>query len=207
MIEYLRIPKNKFWGWVLSSVTIGLVLGAGGSYAAGKITASGETEDLKAQLASQSAQATAKLADLQARLDSTTASLTALSQQYAQLQSSVDTDTASDDKSSDSGDDKKLEVLSRKVSPSSVATGADLTLSAKVQGGPDKVTLRIVNRTNGFDETYSLKKSSTSDGEQTWKKTISAPKKKGTYTYYATAYKDGKTATMPGASPSKFTVE
>lgn len=207
MIEYLRIPKNKFWGWVFSSVAIGLVLGAGGTYAVGKVTSSGETEELKAQLASQTAQAAAQAADLQTRLDSTTASLTALQQQYSQLQSSAASESADSEKASDSKDSKKLEVISRKVSPSTVATGDDITLTAKVQGSPDKVTMRVVNKSNGYDETYTLKKTSSSSGSQTWQKTVSAPKKRGTYTYYATAYKDGETATMPGASPSKFTVE
>jgi hypothetical protein len=207
MIEYLRIPKNKFWGWVFSSVAIGLTLGAGGTYTVGQITSSGEIDELKAQLASQTAQATAQTADLQNRLDSTTASFNALQQQYSQLQSSAATESANADNKADSKDSKKLEVLSRKVSPSTVATGDDLTFTAKVQGSPDKVTMRVVNKTTGYDETFTLKKTSSSSSSQTWQKTVSAPKKRGTYTYYATAYKDGETATMPGASPSKFKVE
>jgi hypothetical protein len=206
MIEYLRIPKNKFWGWVASSVAIGLVLGAGGTYAVGKMTSSGETDDLRAQLASQTAQAAAQSTDLQGRLDSTTASLTALSAQYSQLQSNAASSSTSAGNSSDSKS-KKLEVVSRKVSPSTVATGDDITLSAKVTGSPDKVTMRVISQTSGYDETYTLKKTSGGSGTQTWQKTVSAPKKRGSYTYYATAYKDGKTATMPGASPSKFKVE
>jgi hypothetical protein len=209
MIEYLRIPKNKFWGWVASSLAIGLVLGVGATYAIGRASTAGQIDDLKSQLASQTAEAASKTADLQARLDSSSASLNSLTQQNEQLKSASEaaSQTANDDKSSsDSGDNDKLEVLSRKVSPSTVTTGDDITFTAKVQGSPDKVTMRVRGN-NGFDETYTLKKVSTSGSSQTWQKTSSAPKKTGKYTYYATAYRDGKSATMPNASPSSFVVE
>jgi hypothetical protein len=210
MIEYLRIPKNKFWGWVASSLAIGLVLGVGATYAISRASTSGQIDDLKSQLASQTAEAASKTADLQARLDSSSASLNSLSQQNAQLKSASEaaSQTASDNKSSsDSENTDKLEVLSRKVSPSTVTTGDDITFTAKVQGSPDKVTMRVLGKNNGFDETYTLKKVSTSGSSQTWQKTSSAPKKTGKYTYYATAYRDGKSATMPNASPSSFVVE
>jgi hypothetical protein len=210
MIEYLRIPKNKFWGWVSSSLAIGLVLGVGATYAVGRASTSGQIEELKSQLASQTAEAASKTADLQARLDSSSASLTSLSQQYAQLKSASEaaSETAKSNKSSsDSSNDDKLEVLSRKVSPSTVATGDDITLTAKVQGNPDKVTVRVRGKDNDFDETYTLKKVSTSGSSQTWQKTVAAPKKTGKYTYYATAYRDDNSATMPNASPSTFVVE
>jgi hypothetical protein len=209
MIEYLRIPKNKFWGWVASSLAIGLVLGVGATYAIGRASTSGQIDDLKSQLASQTAEAASRTADLQARLDSSSASLNSLSQQNEQLKSASEaaSQTAGNDKSSsDSENTDKLEVLSRKVSPSTVTTGDDITLTAKVQGGPDKVTMRVRGN-NGFDETYTLKKVSSSGSSQTWQKTSSAPKKTGKYTYYATAYRDGKSATMPNASPSSFVVE
>jgi uncharacterized membrane-anchored protein YhcB (DUF1043 family) len=210
MIEYLRIPKNKFWGWVASSLAIGLVLGVGATYAIGRASTSGQIDDLKSQLASQTAEAASRTADLQSRLDSSAASLTALSQQYEQLksESAAASQAAKDDESSsDSANTDKLEVLSRKVSPSTVATGDDITLTAKVQGAPDKVTMRVRNANSGFDETYTLKKASTSGSSQTWQRTVSAPKKTGKYTYYATAYRDDKSATMPNASPSSFVVE
>lgn len=207
MIEYLRIPKNKFWGWVASSLAVGLVLGVGATYAIGRASTAGQIDDLKSQLASQTAEAASRTADLQARLDSSAASLTALSQKYEQLESDAASQTASDDESSsDSENTDKLEVLSRKVSPSTVATDDDITLTAKAQGAPDKVTMRV-RGPNGFDETYTLKKTSTSGSSQTWQETVSAPKKTGKYTYYATAYRDGKSATMPNASPSSFEVE
>lgn len=208
MIEYLRIPKNKFWGWVASSLAVGLVLGVGATYAIGRASTSGQIDDLKSQLASQTAEAASRTADLQARLDSSAASLASLSQKYEQLESEAASQTASDDNaSSDSENTDKLEVLSRKVSPSTVATDDDITLTAKVQGAPDKVTMRVRNANSGFDETYTLKKTSTSGSSQTWQRTVSAPKKTGKYTYYATAYRDDKSATMPNASPSSFVVE
>jgi len=207
MIQYLRIPKNKFWGWVFTSLAVGLVLGVGVTYAVGRSSSARQIEDLKQQLASKTSEAASQTASLQARLDSVSASLTAVSQQYQALkaqQDATDQNTSNEDTASSSA---KLEVLSRKVSPSSVATGDNITLTAEVQGNPDKVTVRIYRSANGFDETYSLKKTSSNSKSETWKKTISAPKKTGTYTYYATAYLNGKSATMPGASPSTFKVK
>jgi len=209
MIQYLRIPKNKFWAWVFTSIAIGLVLGAGAAYALTRASSTSRVDDLKKQLASQTAQDASKLAEVQARLDSADASLTALSQQYTQLQqqNAAAADNAKSTSSATSASTDTLEVISRTVSPSTVATGDDITLTARVQGGPDKVTMRITSRSSGSSTTYSLKKSSTSGSIQRWQRTIKAPKTKGTYTYYATAYRGTKSATMPGASPSKFTVK
>ena len=211
MIQYLRIPKNKFWAWVFTSIAIGLVLGAGAAYALGRASSTSQVDDLKKQLASQTAQDASKLAEVQARLDSADASLTALSQQYTQLQqqnaTAADNADTKSTSSATSASTDTLEVISRTVSPSTVATGDYITLTARVQGGPDKVSMRITSRSSGDSTTYSLKKSSTSGSIQRWRLTIKAPKTKGTYTYYATAYRGTKSATMPGASPSKFTVK
>jgi len=211
MIQYLRIPKNKFWAWVFSSLAIGLVLGIGAAYAVNRASSTSQVNDLKKQLASQAAQDASKLADVQTRLDSADTSLTTLSQQNTQLQqqnaaaaSSADSKSTSTSTSSSTA---TLEVISRTVTPSTVATGDYITLTARVQGEPDKVTMHVTSRTSGSSTTYSLKKSSTSGSIQRWRLTIKAPKTKGTYTYYATAYKGSKSATMPGASPSKFTVK
>ena len=53
MIQYLRIPKNKFWGWVFSSLAVGLLLGAVATYAAGRASSSKQIDDLKKQVATQ----------------------------------------------------------------------------------------------------------------------------------------------------------
>jgi len=211
MIQYLRIPKNKFWAWVFGSLAIGLVLGIGAAYAVNRASSASQVADLKKQLASQAAQDASKLADVQTRLDSADASITALSQQNTQLQqqnAAAASDASSKSTStSTSASTDTLEVISRTVTPSTVATGDYITLTARVQGEPDKVTMRITSRTSGSSTTYSLKKSSTSGSIQRWRITIKAPKTRGTYAYYATAYKGSKSVTMPGASPSKFTVK
>ena len=211
MIQYLRIPKNKFWAWVFSSLAIGLLLGAGAAYAYSHTSSASHVDDLKKQLASQAAQDASKLADVQTRLDSADASLTAVSQQYTQLQQQQSADKAKAGSTSSSSNTTSstttLAVISRTISPSEVATGDYITLTARVQGGPDKVAMRITSSSTGDSNTYSLKKSSTSGSIQRWRITIKAPKTRGTYAYYATAYKGSKSVTMPGASPSKFTVK
>ena len=207
MIQYLRIPKNKFWAWVFASLALGVIVGAGAAYAVSRSSATSQVDDLKRQLASQAAQAASTLGSVQSRLDSADASLTALSQQYAQLQQQKTTATPKTTSSSATTPTVALKVISRTVTPSTVASGALITLTARVQGSPTKVTMRITSRVTGSSTTYSLKKSSTSGSVQRWRLTVKAPKTKGAYTYYATAYRGSKSATMPGASPSKFTVK
>lgn len=211
MEQYLRIPKNKFWAWVFTSLALGLLLGAGAAWTVQRVSSAKQIDELKKQLASQASAAASSATGLQARLDSAEASLTSVSQQYATLQQqSAATKASSTSSASSSSTTSKtvtLEVISRTVTPSTVATGELITLTARVQGHPDKVTMRIISSSTGSATTYSLKKSSTSGDIERWRRTVSGPKTKGKYTYYATAYKGTKSATMPGASPSSFTVK
>ncbi|HEY5541208.1 MAG TPA: hypothetical protein VIL41_07130 [Coriobacteriia bacterium] len=209
MIQYLRIPKNKFWGWVFSSLGVGLLLGAVGAYAVSGASSSKHIDDLKNQLQTQASESASSTASLQARLDSAETSLTALNNKYTALQQQTEASASSSKSSSSSTASQTvtLEVQQRSIRPSTVATGDDITLSARVQGHPDKVTMRIYNKTIGYDQTFTLKRSSHGATTETWNRTISAPKKKGTYRYYATAYLGGKSATQPGASPGSFKVE
>ncbi|MDR3685721.1 MAG: hypothetical protein P4L93_02015 [Coriobacteriia bacterium] len=211
MIEYLRIPKNKFWGWVFSSLAIGLLLGAVGAYAIARASSSKQIDDLKKQVATQTSQAASSASALQAQIDSRDASLTALAAKNTALQQQVDSakkpSSGSSSSSSSTSSTVTLEVLSRSVSPSTVATGDNITLTAKVQGHPDKVTMRIYNNTIGYDQSFTLSRYSHTSTTETWRRTTSAPKKKGTYRYYATAYLGGKSATMPNGSAVSFKVE
>jgi hypothetical protein len=208
MIQYLRIPKHKFWGWVFASMAVGLLLGAVGAYAVSRASTTQQIAELKQQLQTAMSESASSTASLQAQLDSRDASLTALSEKYATLEEqAAAAKTAAAKKTSSSTTTATLEVQVRTVRPSTVATGDDITLTARVQGKPDKVTMRIYNKTTGYDETYKLKRSSHSDTTETWRLVIAAPKKKGTYSYYATAYQGDKSATQPGASPASFKVE
>jgi hypothetical protein len=210
MIQYLRIPKNKFWGWVFSSLTIGLLLGIGAAWVIMQTRSAGEADQLKQQLALQSSQAASREAALQSRLNSAETSLSTVSQELQQLK--ADTEAAnkdSADKDSASTEESKtvqLEVLSRKITPSTISTGDAITITARVQGDVDRVTVRVYS-SGGSSFTYSLKKSSSDGDISTWKRTVNGPKKAGTYRYYATAYSGEKSATMPNASPSILKVE
>lgn len=207
MIHYLRIPKNKFWGWVYSSVAIGLVVGAVGAYAVSRTFANRQIDDLNSQvsqLKTQTSKAASVTSSLQAQLSSTEASLTALDSKYQTLKAQSSKKSSS---SSSSTETATLEVLSRTVDPSEVATGDDITLSAKVQGHPDRVTMRIYSSALGYDETFALKRASHTSTTETWRMTVTAPKKRGTYRYYATAVLGDTSATKPGASPGSLTVD
>ena len=204
MNQYLRIPKNKFWGWVFSSLAIGLLIGAG---AAGK-----QVDDLKQQLASQTNSAASSMTALQTRLDSADASLTTLSQQYSQLKTSTaasnKTATTKTSSSPATSTATPLEVLSRKITPSTIATGDYITMTAKVQGKATKVSMRILSTDGGSSSTYSLKKVSSDGATSTWRRVVRGPKTKGTYRYYATAYSATSSATMgPTVKAASFKVE
>jgi hypothetical protein len=207
MIQYLRIPKHKFWGWVFSSLAIGLLLGAATAYAISRASSAKQIDDLKQQITTQASDAASSAASLQAQVDSRDASLTALAEKNTALQAEVDAAKAATTDSSSSSTTATLEVQQRSVRPSVVATGDEITLSARVLGHPDKVTMRIYNSARGYDETYSLKRTSRAETTETWRRVVSAPKRTGTYRYYATAFLGEKSATMPGASPGSFKVE
>jgi uncharacterized membrane-anchored protein YhcB (DUF1043 family) len=211
VIQYLRIPKNKFWGWVFSSLAVGLLLGGVAAWVVARTGSTKEVGDLKQQLASQSAQAASQQQQLQARLDSSDASLTALSQQYDTLKATADAakkaTTTKTSTSSDSSNTAALEVLSRTVTPSTITSGDYITMTAKVSGSATKVTMRITSVSSGDATTYSLKKSSTNGSNSTWTSSVRFRKPKGTYRYYATVYSKSDSATMPGAKVSSFKVE
>ena len=59
---------------------------------------------------------------------------------------------------------------------------------------------------SSYNELFYLSKVSTSSsGTETWRKTIKAPKTKGTYKYYAGAFKGDEKTTMGGTK--SFTVK
>jgi hypothetical protein len=206
MIEYLRIPKNKFWAWVFTSLALGAIIGAVGVYAVIGMSANKQLDTLKKELAAQSSQSAAVAADLQARLTSTESSLTATTEKYNQLVAK-NSAPAPKKSSSTTTSTATLEVLDRSVSDSSVATGDPLTFSAKVQGGPDSVTLTVKNSSTGNKSDFTMTKVKTSGDVTTWRYTRSSGfPTAGTRTFWVTAKKGTKTATMPNASPESFRV-
>lgn len=205
MIEYMRIPKSKFWGWVFSSLAFGLVVGIVVMLVLGTASANKQINAAKQQLAEQTAQSKTTVDGLNAQLASTEASLTSLSGKYNQLLAEKTAVTSKSSSSTASAD--VLAVVSRTVIPDSVTASDTITLSAKVTGSPSSVTMRILAKTGSYDQTVTLKKTSSTSTTETWKRTIKAPSKKGTYRYYATATLNGKSVTMPGASPSTFVVK
>jgi hypothetical protein len=211
MIQYLRIPKNKFWGWVFASLAVGLLIGAGCAWAITRASSSKESDDLRQQLTTQASEASASLQSVQSRLDSVTASLTALSAENTQLKADAAAKKSSSDKTSSSSTSTEtatLEVLSRTISPSDIATGDYITMTATAQGDATKVTMKLYSTDGSFSHTYSLKKSSTDGQKSTWKLVTRGPKAVGTYHYYATVYSDSSSATAPSEKqPGTLKVE
>jgi hypothetical protein len=207
MIQYLRIPKSKFWGWVFTSLAVGLLLGGVVTWVISRTSYTRQIDDLRLQLASEASQAASAQQTVQSRLDSADASLTALSQQYEALKASNEAAKAKSVASSQTASTAPLEVLSRTITPSTISTGDYITMRADVQGAATRVTMRIVPTSGGTPYTYSLKKVSSSGSKSSWKRVVSGPKVKGTYHYYATAYSSTSSATMPGAKPSTLKVQ
>ena len=205
MIEYMRIQKSKFWGWVFSALGLGLVIGAVVMLIVANGQQTKQVNTIKQQMAEQASQAKTTQDELTARVASTEASRAAVAAKYDALAAQQKKAAASPTPAATPSD--TLVVVSRTVSPSSVPASDTITLTAKVKGAPDKVTMRILASSGTYDQTFTLKKSSTSSGVETWKRAVDAPGKKGTYRYYATATANGTSVTMPNVSASTFVVE
>ena len=205
-MAYMRMQESKFWGWVITSVAIGLAVGLVGMYFFTQVATARKIEAARTELLSQITDANAKASALEARLTSSEASMAALAEANAQLTADLETAKADTKKTSSATATSALSVVSREIQPDSVTASGTITMTAKVKGSPDKVTMRVTAKSGGFDQTYALKKVSTSGSTETWRVVGKAPAKRGDYRYYATAILGDKQATMPGASPSTLTV-
>jgi flagellar hook assembly protein FlgD len=203
-MAYMRMQESKFWGWVITSLVIGLALGLVGMYFFSQYATAKKIDAARTELSGQIADATTKSSALEKRLASSEASLAALTEANAQLTAELETAKAGTQKSTTAS--STLSVVSREVQPDSVTASGTITMTAKVKGAPDKVTMRVTAKSGGFDQTYSLKKVSTSGTTETWRASFKAPSKKGDYRYYATAISGDTKVTMTGASPSTLTV-
>jgi uncharacterized membrane-anchored protein YhcB (DUF1043 family) len=202
---YLRIQKNKFWTWVAVSFAIGLIIGFGVMYLR-QVALNKQVNAAKTQAATQVQQSSAALSETKARLASTEASLVTMTQKYDNL-AAENAATAAANKEATPSSSTTITVVSRTITPSTVASDGTIAMTVKVKGQADKVTMRLTSSSLGFDQTYALKKTTTSGSTETWRLSTSAPKKKGAYKYFGTAYLDSKGVTMPGASPSTLTVK
>jgi hypothetical protein len=207
----MRIPENKFWGWVIGSLVFGLVIGL--AIMLWRSAALGSEITVLQHKVDAATTASSGSTGLQAQLAAAEASITALTDQNTQLQTQL---TAANSKSATQKSTTKsssttatIAVTSRSVSPSTVATSGTITLTAKVTGSPTTVTMRVyfATSTKTFDKTYTLRRVSTSGGTQTWRLVVKAPTKVGTYHFYATATKGSVHKTMLGASPGTFKVK
>jgi cytoskeletal protein RodZ len=205
-MAYMRMQESKFWGWVITSVIIGLLVGLIAMYFFNQYSIAKKVDAARAELSGQVADANSKASALETRLASAEASKTALIEANTQLTADLEAAKADTQKSSSSATSSTLTVVSREIQPDSVAASGTITMTAKVKGTPEKVTMRVTAKSGGFDETYALKKVSTSGSTSTWRSSVKAPSKKGVYTYYATAISGNTKVTMAGASPSSLTV-
>jgi uncharacterized membrane-anchored protein YhcB (DUF1043 family) len=207
-MTYLRIDRNKFWGWVVVSLLVGLAIGFGTMFLLTS-SSSNEVRTLNNRVGSVHAQLTAAETSLTALAEQNTQltlTLEAANAQIASLQGSSSSTTT--DTSTTTTTTVSLSVTSRTVTPSTVATSGTITMTAKVKGSPTKVTMRVYIKATPrtFDKTYTLKLVSTSGDTQTWRLKVAAPTKVGTYLYFATAIKGTSKVTMVGASASSFKV-
>ncbi len=201
---YMRIQRNKFWGWVVASLLVGVLAATGIGYALGGST--------RSELARLRSAETSSTAGVQAQLQSAEASVTALQSQNASLASQLaSAQAAAERKTSTSTTTttttSAIAVVSRTISPSTMTTAGSITMTVHVTGHPDTVKMRIYNASKSIDKTYVLTRTSTSGNAETWRLTVNAPSTKGTYSYYATATKGSSSVTKTGASPSQFTVD
>jgi hypothetical protein len=203
----MRISRWGFWGSLAAALVIGLVIGLG-LLLWQRSTLNADIRALETSLATAEASATTtvqQIQDLEARLASADASMTDLTAQNTQLAADLAAAKKALTSAQSSG---TVTVTERAVSPTSVETSHSLTLTVKVQGKADKVQMKIVNSGGtAYSKVYNLTKSTTAGDIVTWKRTVTAPGKKGTYRYYATAYVGTKKYEMPGVSAWSFEVK
>jgi hypothetical protein len=205
-MQYLKMPQNKFWGWVIASILLGLGIGLVIMFVS-SASATNRIAALQAQLAGTSTDTSAALAAAETRAASAEASVAALSDQVTQLTADLQAAQSGGTTEPSTPATPTLVIKSRTIAPNSVNASHTITLTAKVTGSPTKVTMRIYNSSKSYDKTFTLHKASTSGGTQTWHSSAKAPPKAGTYHYYATATKGSVRVTMPGKSPSLLTVK
>ena len=206
-MAYLRMHESKFWGWVVASLIIGLGVGMISMFFVGQASANRKIEAAKKELTNQVAEANAKAASLETKLASSESSVSTLTEANSQLTAQLEKAKEDADDSSSSDSSATLTVVSREIQPDELDGGDTMTMTAKVKGSPEKVTMRIKAKSGSYDETFTLKKTSSSGSTQTWRATAEAPSKSGDYTYFATAIDGDTEVTMPGASPSTLTVQ
>lgn len=208
MERYIRIAERTFWTWIVISVLVGLGVGLG-VMVWQRSALSAEVTRLTHRLESVSQEASGSVEQARAQLGESEARIAELTDENAKLtadlEAAKEAATAAEEQAAA---EPSVTVAARTIAPSTVSTGGSITMTARVNGEADRVTMRITGTGSvKFDAKYELKRVSSSGSIETWKRTIDAPSKPGTYRYYATAYKDGVGATMPGASPSSFKVE
>lgn len=200
------VSRGTFWGFLVLALVIGLVIGLGVMvWQRASLTSDIRALETKLATAEASTTATAQqLQDLEARLASADASMTELTAQNAQLTA----DLAAAKTALAAATSSTVTITERAVSPTSVEASHTLALTVKVQGKADKVQMRIVGQSGiTYSQTFNLTKSTTSGDIVTWKRSVTAPSKKGTYRYYATAYVGTKKYEMPGVSAWTFVVK
>jgi hypothetical protein len=203
----VRISRLGFWGSLVTALLVGLAIGVG-LLLWQRATLNSDIRALETRLATAEASATTttqQMQDLETRLASANASMTDLTAQNTQLAADL---AAAKKALASAQSSSTVSVTERAVSPTSVETSHSLVLTVKVQGKADKVQMKIVNAGGtAYSKVYNLTKSTTSGDIVTWKRTVTAPGKKGTYRYYATAFVGTKKYEMPGVSTWSFEVK
>jgi hypothetical protein len=206
----MRMSRGAFWGFFILALIIGLAVG-GGALVWQRTTLLSDVRSLETRLAASEASMTAaaqELANAQPQLAAAQASVADLTSQNTQLTSDLATATAAL-AAAKSSTTTGILITERTATPASVVASHTLTLQVKVQGTADKVQMKIVGTgsVSSYSQTFNLTKSTTTGGIVTWRRTTTAPGKKGVYRYYATAYVGTKKTEMAGVSAWTFTVK
>lgn len=195
--------RKHVWLWVIVAFLVGLAPGAATSWWLWRNAGEARTE-----LVERNAELSAENKALEVRVNSAEASVSALTTrlEQARLGATVSSPSAAGTATAAAGTGGAPNITERAVSPQKTSPGGKITLTVKLTGRAERVDMRIVSKTPGFDKIYYLAKIS-SDGGETWEKVIEAPGAPGEYRYYAIAWSGGKKYTMPGASGWSFLVE
>lgn len=201
----IGLSRGGFWGFLALSFALGLIIGVG-LLLWQRAAMLGEIRQLEKRLANsvkEAAESDADAAELRERLSSTEASMGVLASQNTSLASELTSATTALAEArtalaaATAGGTVGVSTVS--ATPNPVSAGTTLTITAMATGAPSKVTVRVFSkqRSVSYNKTYTMARTSSLSGVDTWTYTFSAPPA-GNYGYYVYVYKG--TSNTPAAS-------
>lgn len=194
-----------FWLSLAIAFVVGLLPGLGLA-ALQRSQIEQQTTLATARLRQRQAAWNAERSSLASSLASAESSVTSLAARVATLTAGI-TDVRMDSSPSTVAAEPAPVIVSRAIRGSERA-GAPVTLVVTVRGPASRVTMRLVrvSTASPWSKTYTLARTASAAGIQTWKLTVTVPAK-GRYRFGVDAYNGSAHASLPAASGQPYVLK